>query len=237
MSDYCCYKYRTINKYLLDSLVKSNLYFAPKDKLNDPFDCNVDISRAANEFITEGIKTKLFKKLLSDKDLLDRVNNKVDPLGICSFSLKPDETLMWSHYGDNHKGICLRYDLPESFITSENLAAVPVTYELNAISNWLKDNIELLETGREAFIINLLKTLVTSKAPSWSYEEEARLMLPVTGPHEVPREALTDIIFGFQTTEEDEALIRSIADKYYSSVGFGRAVHKGGDYIIGAKKI
>lgn len=239
MNDYCCFKYRTINKYLLDSLVKSQLFFAPRGQLNDPFDSNIDILRAVDQLIKIDVNSELFEKFRSDEDVLNRFNKNVDPLGICSFSLISNETLMWSHYADDHKGICLRYDFPESFLNNEDeiLGVSRVSYEPNAISSWLSDNIELFEADHKKFIINLLMTLLTSKAPSWSYEKEARIIRPSTGLYKIPRATLTHIIFGLQTTEADETLIRSIADKYYGSVKFGKVIRTDDDFGIDAEEI
>ncbi len=239
MNDYCCFKYRAINKSFLDSLVKSKLYFAPRDKLNDPFDSNVDISRAANKLIAQGIKTDLFKKLLKDSYELDRFNKNVDPLGICSFSLAANETLLWSHYAEDHKGVCLRYDFPGAYLNNENkiLGVSKVSYEPNAITNWLTDNIDLFDTDHKAFIINLLKTLLSSKAPPWTYEQEVRIIRFTTGLFEIPRETLTHVIFGLQTTEADESLVRSIIGKYYRAVKFGRVKRTDDDFGIDTEEI
>ena len=146
---------------------------------------------------------------------------------------------MWSHYADDHKGICLRYDFPESFLDNEDevLGVSQVSYEPNAISNWLRSNIKLFKSDQKDFIINLLTTLLTSKAPSWSYEEEARIIRHVTGLFDVPRDMLTHIIFGLQTSEADEALIRSIANKYYGAIKFGRVVRTDEDFGINAEEI
>ena len=239
MSDYSFFKYRTINKYFLDSLIKSQLYFAPRAMLNDPFDCNVDIFRAVDHLIQTDDETELLSKFREEEEAIVRFNNNVDPLGICSFSLISNETLMWSHYADDHKGVCLRYDFPDSFLNNEDeiLGVSRVSYEPNAISNWLRGNINLFETDQKAFIINLLTTLLTSKAPSWFYEKEARVIRHVTGLYDIPRDMLTHIIFGLQTSETDEALIRSIADKYYSAIKFGRVVRTNEDFGINAEDI
>ena len=239
MTDYCCFKYRAINKNFLDSLVKSKLYFASRDKLNDPFDSNVDISRAANKLIAQGVKIDLFEKLLRDDYELDRFNKNVDPLGICSFSLAANETLLWSHYAEDHKGVCLRYDFPKTYLKNEDkiLGVSKVSYEPNAITNWLPDNIDLLDIDHKAFIINLLKTLLASKAPPWAYEQEVRIISHATGLFEIPREALTHVIFGLQTTEADESLVRSIISKYYSEVKIGRVKRTDDDFGIDTEEI
>lgn len=48
MTDYKLYKFSAINKNLIDSLVKGYLFFANPEKLNDPFDCRIDIRKAMN---------------------------------------------------------------------------------------------------------------------------------------------------------------------------------------------
>jgi len=241
MTDYCCFKYRTINKHLLDSLVKSQLYFSPRKRLNDPFDCNVDISRALDHLLLSKEKEKndQLRKLRDDDETLKRFNNNVDLLGICSFSLNSNETLMWSHYANDHKGICLRYNFPVDFLNNgdEIFGVSKVSYEQNSVSDWLFNNIDLYDTDHKTFIIELLKRLLTSKAPTWRYEEEVRIIRDVNGLYEIPREILTHIIFGLQTTESDETLIRSIADKYYGTVKFGRVVRTNDDFGIDIEEI
>lgn len=54
MTDYCCFKYRSIDKRLLESLIQSVIYFPRREQLNDPFDCNVDIALALDHAISSG---------------------------------------------------------------------------------------------------------------------------------------------------------------------------------------
>lgn len=35
--------------------------------------------------------------------------NALKPFGCCSFSTNPKNLLMWSHYADEHKGLCIEY--------------------------------------------------------------------------------------------------------------------------------
>jgi hypothetical protein len=43
-------------------------------------------------------------------------------VGVCSFSLSLDKPLctsaLWSHYADGHRGVCLLYRFPESFLVA-----------------------------------------------------------------------------------------------------------------------
>ncbi len=53
MSEYIFFKYRPVNKFLLDSLVKAVIYFPNRKQLNDPFDCNVDIVKSVENAIEQ----------------------------------------------------------------------------------------------------------------------------------------------------------------------------------------
>ena len=37
-------------------------------------------------------------------------NQYEEDIGICCFSFNPKSILMWSHYTNNHKGVCLKFD-------------------------------------------------------------------------------------------------------------------------------
>lgn len=239
MSIHRCFKYRPINKYLLDSLVSSELYFASRTQLNDPFDCNINIPHILDRLIkTNGTEdTDLFQEFLSDKEFLQQFQKNIDPLGIGSFSLILDETRMWSHYADDHKGVCIIYDFPVDFLNNQDeiFGASTVSYEPNAVSGWLQNNIKLFRSDHREFIIGLLKKVLTSKAPSWSYEKEAKIIRPITGQYKIHRSIMTKIIFGLQTSQQDEKLIRSIAEKYYEGVEYGRVIRTGDDFGITIK--
>jgi hypothetical protein len=85
---------------------------------------------------------------------------------------------MWSHYAQEHKGICIEYD----FSTDENILSLiePVFYTnslFNITSLIVKRNLiyadELLNQGIKA---NSVKIVTNSKAFDWSYEKEWRIL-------------------------------------------------------------
>ncbi len=241
MTDYCCFKYRGIDKRLLEQLVHSRMYFPYRAQLNDPFDCNVDIIRAIDHAIAKGAckDVALLGRFRRDEAVTQRFSKNVGEMGIGSFSLTENETLLWSHYANDHRGVALRYDFPMSFLNDEDniLGVSAVSYEPNAISDWLAENAHLYSENHQEFITGLLKKVLMSKAPAWSYEQEARIVRPETGLFDFPRETLTHVIFGLQTSQQDEELIRSLIGKYYNSVKFGRAVQTDDDFGIGTVEI
>ena len=241
MADYCCFKFRPIDKYLLESLVHSVLYFPTRAQLNDPYDCNVDIMRTIDRAIQseDGQDVELLRNFRADQDSIARFNRGLESLGVGSFSLNSQETLLWSHYANDHKGVAVRYDFPEEFLNNEDeiLGVSRVSYDPNAISDWLSRNIAQWRDDHKSFIIGLLKKVLMSKAPSWKYEEEARIVRPEAGPFMIPRTTLTHIILGLQTSPNDESLVRNIVDKYYEGVKYGRAVRTEEDFGLGIQEI
>ena len=77
-------------RWLIDILVRQRLYAASYDELNDPMEGYFlfDPSTEAD------VKANL-------RDLRKRT-------GICSLSKNYTNTLMWSFYGEDHKGICIK---------------------------------------------------------------------------------------------------------------------------------
>ncbi len=73
----------------------------------------------------------------------------------------PDNLLMWAHYANNHKGICIQYEVN----SPEICAALEVQYS---------DAFPLYCLHDESIVGNLLPFL--SKSASWAYENEYRLV-------------------------------------------------------------
>ena len=217
------------------------MYFPHRAQLNDPFDCNVDIVRALDHAIASGTcrEPELLERFKRDEAVTQRFSTDVGEMGIGSFSIINNETLLWSHYADDHRGIALRYDFPMAFLDNEDeiLGVSALSYAPNAISDWLTENAHLYRDDHREFIIGLLKKVLMSKAPAWRHEQEARIVRPTSGLFALPRETLTHVIFGLQTSQQDEKLIRSLVDKYYNRVNFGRVVRTNDDFGIGTIEI
>jgi hypothetical protein len=120
------------------------------------------------------------------REILMRYNR-----GVCCFSAVMDNPLLWSHYADEHKGVCIGY----------GLARVPAPKLHKVVyggSRCVKTSLiarALLENNCEAQ--NLLdQDVLLRKAPSWRYEREWRL-LGDRGVRASPLE-LADVTFGLR---------------------------------------
>src|SRR6266446_10364667 len=148
------FKYRVINDYTEKIFTKQELYFAAPKDFNDPFDCAFHLpcqgdgareviasvafqaarrtrpqwtlekafeeaEKAATTIVTkhhEEASRQLSKSLARDYN---------DRVGILSLTATANNTLMWTHYADNHKGICLEFRTTEESLFRR---AQPVNY-------------------------------------------------------------------------------------------------------------
>jgi len=149
------YKYKPFNVWALDIIVNNELYLADPKELNDPMDCAILIDEKREEL----------------------------PTAICSLSKKNNDYLMWSHYADGHKGICLKlnYDNIIKAIEVENQKATQrkTVYleEVNYCSEKeYRKNVNNMRTDRGDIIIDKKNTLLKIKTNNFKHEKEIRLI-------------------------------------------------------------
>lgn len=112
--------------------------------LNDPF-----------EFFGVEMTDPIFRKgMNAAKSSIAEIS------GILCFSRNWKNPVQWAHYADRHKGVCLGFDIPSSFLEI-------VTYVEKRIAHdgQLYDDL----------VMRLLKT----KFIHWDYEEEYRIFVPL----------------------------------------------------------
>lgn len=138
-----------ISPKLLNALIGSKIFFSHPANFNDPLECIVPIKiddyekngSAYLEFVKEYLKKYLKEDDSSNR--MKRINEAINfglPLENClisCLSTKENNALMWSHYADQYKGICLCYELPDSIKELENKVS------------WSRDVQDLEESGLE----------------------------------------------------------------------------------------
>lgn len=110
--------------------------------------------------------------------------------GILSLAERWNCPLMWSHYADQHKGLCLEYSTHES--VANNLSQVRYNADraipLSEVFAWKVGQ----APGARKTVLDLA---FLSKAPAWKYEREWRILAERPGSLSVPLR-LTGIYFG-----------------------------------------
>lgn len=205
---------------------ENTIFFAPPCTFNDPFDSRpaftfdapLEEMRAYYHRmcskrmpqITEQECEAELERILADPDTDLRTpqgqqkiqqlhsSTLAERIGVLCMSATNDHILMWSHYADCHKGICLRFDARAAFLRE----ARPIGYESRR---------ELINPFRDQDEAMAAKTFLM-KSRHWHYEGEWRA-LRYEGPGLVAfaPEALTGIVLGAHASRESEELLREWA--------------------------
>lgn len=238
------FKFRSINKYIIDTLVKGTIYCARPIRLNDPFDCQVDIKKAAEHAISllSGKKKQNLVKLSKPNGLFDNIQKSIKNVGICSFSLVLEEPLLWSHYANEHKGLCLTYEIPfQSFFEPSKKiegAIIPVDYGENPLTEWFIENApEKARIDTKKLSNELVEKVLSIKGKGWGYEKEARIICSKEGAFPIPKDYLKQVCFGMNAPESDISLIKQIIDNVGYSVEYYQIERTEKDFGIKTVKI
>lgn len=134
--------------YALQNVEQRQLKISRIDDLNDPFE--------------------LLGAMQRDKDwrkVFVQAKNEIHrKAGVLCFSRSWRNPVLWSHYGDKHRGICLGFDVDDK-------VAMPVTYATDLLRLKL-DKAQL----HEPFSRQVANQLLTTKFRDWAYEEEVRIL-------------------------------------------------------------
>ena len=211
------YKYLPFNMNTLNILINGNLYLASPDTLNDPFE---------GEFILEGVNTIPSNKFLKKEGLPESI--KLEELqeivkvkfkkyvhnqyGVSCFSKNKNNLLMWSHYADSHKGLCIIFD-KEKLINSLKLNYTEVSIdEIKYSNSFPKIKANLSELGS-----NFIRTenVFLRKLNQWKYENEVRIHYKI--PENFTQRNLCfdyssifGVIEGEKFSEENKSLLTNI---------------------------
>ena len=94
--------------------------------------------------------------------------------GVLSLSKKDKCPLMWAHYADNHKGLCLGYSIPEN--VANKIRPLSYTSESREIKI---SQIHRMLAGDQQAKTEIEHDIFLRKAKPWKYEEEWRMLSDV----------------------------------------------------------
>jgi hypothetical protein len=110
--------------------------------------------------------------------------------GIVSLAERADCPLMWSHYGDQHRGVCIGYSVPDAAAGDLH----KVSYDGDRLI--AASLVASMLVGDEDARREVDDAVLTKKARDWRYEREWRLVGP-HGTQNSPLE-LEEVVFGMR---------------------------------------
>jgi hypothetical protein len=223
--------------WLRSTLLEEKIWFSNPADFNDPWDCRpffyipgenepdlkeryVEWFCARNADMTEEERALNAKALREDpayfKSVVEQfsklmTNANHEQYRVYCLSSQPDSPLMWSHYTDKHRGVCLEFSCDNGVFGS----AMKI--------NYMEKYPQLDFTDPKGD--NLLPLI--AKSGAWCYEDEYRVVAlekfmtaPVPGMLrtrknflKLPHGALKAVIMGCMVSPSDAADLREIIDQ------------------------
>ena len=148
--------------------------YVPFDK--NSIDAIVQGYKYANEIFDFNDPTDPIVKLIGEKKDKEEIKELLKKIRIACFSTSPLNALMYSHYTDKHKGICIEYDFSnfnKKDTTTSTLLEVKYKEELKIDSEISQISMKSDDdTDKEISFLDLFRT----KHLNWEYEKEYRVM-------------------------------------------------------------
>jgi hypothetical protein len=215
------YKYLPCDRYNADIILCNQLRFTRPKSFNDPFDCRFHIvfdgtPVETKTFLIEGtvsnhpewskkrvetwvdqiLQTDVYEKTIANFSQL-YVEKELERLEVLCLSRKRDDILMWSHYAEQHTGICLGFDTKKWPILQDH--AKHINYQDKY------PRVNALGPRRESAV----QDIVFRKSTRWCYEEEWRVVRAATESQQYifPPEALVEVIFGYRVSSRDMKMV------------------------------
>lgn len=168
------YKYSGCNSiFWKDRLYKGELYFCHSNKLNDLFDgaVKIDLKKASregtrlNQHLKQMLEISHKEKLdLTDEEIIKSLSDFREDIRIASLSEAYDSEPMWAHYGEQHKGFCIEYDVSKMSNMKKRMLFKVIYGEKPDITEQIE----------EAWIGVGLSSCIF-KSEGWAYEKEWRM--------------------------------------------------------------
>jgi Protein of unknown function (DUF2971) len=172
------YKYRSLSgeksrDRTRKEIVDTEVYFPCCKQFNDPFDCRLNVR---GDFSAD------------DRRQMDTATESA---GILCLSECNDSLLMWSHYADVHRGVCIEYSTSKDRLFGCSVDRVSYASVYPKMS--------LADTPDLGWVRKYLST----KSDHWEYEKEWRIFYHSIGVNFAPPEELSAVILGCMMSSQD----------------------------------
>ncbi len=212
------YRFQAINKLTLQNLNNQKNWIADPYEFNDPFEFSLYDKLFIDSFGDSRPLTE--NETLNINKFRDEINN----YGVVCYSSDFTNNLLWSHYGDHHKGMCLVFEISDEI--KEKIHKVNYQERLPEIN--LTD---------DANTFDEITTIVTTKSKEWKYENEYReVFINKNMNYKYPGE-LVEIIFGCRTPFEDIKMVTNIAVNKNQKILISKMVMSNSQYCLGKMQI
>lgn len=211
-------------------LENQTLKFTPLRKYNDPFEGentyefgldvptgNVVLNDREGKLRTLGHEP--------DMEAVHRARLSISTHSACCFCQRNDSLLLWSHYAEQHRGVCLQFEFQRFNNGVFDIERLPDgQHLLSGEVNYSKHRPVLLVNTDEASVVpyEMIDRSLFTKSLDWAYEEEWRFVMrnsPKVNFKRFVKDRLKRVIFGMRCqTRKEVEISRIVTTKYPHAV-------------------
>lgn len=211
------YSFRKFSEYSLGDIINNQITLCHPSMMNDPFDSIANL----------WTKKENLKRRCTEQKHIEPYRKSFDYYRIRSFvanrlNYETDDSilkniLMWSHYANQHEGICIKYRLSKHFMKSATISGDKSTVNLLFIKpiNYIQDFV--IPDTQKSIDTNIA---YFTKSNCWEYESEVRLLCYDTSSEEKTlsislddASQIEEIIFGYRCNKQNIETIKSLINE------------------------
>ncbi len=219
MSPRSLFKYCSIDNFTLEAIKTGCVWMSNPANFNDPFDCALSLDFKSFNKRNSNYYSALSSVLAgrSESHTLAKQQAPIPgwvmnvanhnfleeqrKIGVCCFSEESTNILMWSHYADNHRGICIEYEFSEGTLPHSKIQKVNYCNQIPQIT------VENFNQSTREEKQSMLKELSILKSEIWGYEKEWRLIHDENDTYFPEVINIKSVILGIKISHEDRAII------------------------------
>ena len=256
------YKFRDWeDDYHKKVITNCELYFGSNFTFNDPFDLQlpvilvgdraIDEETIKNEYLkttgkslhplkAKSIKNKWRQIQKSNPGIPKQYEEKMtklaksveDRLGIYCMAKHYNNTLLWGHYANSHKGFCICYNkeklikyIESKFANNAMFKDVDYSEEIPKLD---LGKIEFMPTHQNNNISEYSSLRFSTKHTDWKYENEYRILIDgfKNKALTIPENLIEGVIFGINMLDDHKVEIASVVNEYSNVKMFQAAKNK-----------
>lgn len=224
---------------------KRKIYLSDPNKFNDPFDCRANLTihesiLKRNHYIREMIRKYFPGKTRKEQEsLIKEAKIKINEgdyqyqiyeesrkiFGVYCLSDKNDDLLMWSHYSEGHKGLCIEFDTSYDGLLFGTSMKVIYSDQYPTVNIM---DIGNLKEFQKAFF---------TKSKHWEYEQEWRIFRMGHGEYSFEARELSGVILGALIHDDKKKIILDWISKYPTKINIYQANINNTRYQLDIKKV
>ncbi|EMH1276904.1 DUF2971 domain-containing protein [Enterobacter hormaechei] len=215
-----------LDKYTLDILMNNRIFFSKAENFNDPYDFLPSINLAPEKidrYCNEVLPIEVgegFKKAIAStsEQAIEKlfIEKFRDDFAVFCATRDHKNFLMWSHYGDNHKGICIALKTHKNIENYDVLHVETDQFKkVRARSNetyfpLFPVRYSNVRPPQFDFVENVIDKkvpdFILTKSKVWEYEDEVRAVMLISNTDtqlvKLKKNQIAEIFIGSQVPQE-----------------------------------